>query len=230
MKDKEIIFLPKSKEAEFIVDRPEPAKNFFPDIFKNIPNFVEGRGYGDKKSNISGKKCMPFLDSFTTGYIQKTWCDISVTNNKNEIIVQSSSEPRILDSRKENQLYIPEEYLPFEYTWQMQWIPKVPKGYSILYTHPFNRYDLPFYSLTGIVDSDTFYYEQAANHPVFIKKDFSGIIPYGTPMVLMIPIKRDSWISYFEKYKEENYFFAKKPLKMFNDYYKKFHWVKKEYN
>jgi hypothetical protein len=56
-------------------------------------------------------------------------------------------------------------------------------------THPLNRTDLPFYTLSGIVDSDNYMGEGKV--PFFIKKDFTGIIPAGTPIVQIIPIKTD---------------------------------------
>jgi len=31
----------------------------------------------------------------------------------------------------------------------------MPAGYSLLITHPFNRHDLPFVTLTGLVDADS---------------------------------------------------------------------------
>ena len=37
------------------------------------------------------------------------------------------------------------------------WTIEAPPGYSLLFTHPVNRTDLPFTTLTGLVDCDTFH-------------------------------------------------------------------------
>ena len=54
-----------------------------------------------------------------------------------------------------------------------------------------NRFDLPFYTMSGIVESDIW------GLPVFtaffLQKDFIGVIPKGTPIFQIIPFKRDDW-------------------------------------
>jgi hypothetical protein len=61
----------------------------------------------------------------------------------------------------------------------------------VLLTHPLNREDLPFHVTSGIIDSDVFF--NAGNIPFFIKEDFEGVIPKGTPIAQLIPIKRYDW-------------------------------------
>jgi hypothetical protein len=48
---------------------------------------------------------------------------------------------------------VPTGFYPLEYTWDPNVSFSVPKGYSILITHPLNRNDLPFYTLSGIIDT-----------------------------------------------------------------------------
>ncbi len=36
------------------------------------------------------------------------------------------------------------------------WTIEAPKGYSVLFAHPANRADLPFTTITGLVDSDLY--------------------------------------------------------------------------
>ena len=63
---------------------------------------------------------------------------------------------------------------------------KLPKDYSLLFLSPINRFDLPFLSITGIVDCDM--YTGTVHFPFFIKNSFTGIIEKGTPIVQIIPI------------------------------------------
>jgi hypothetical protein len=64
-------------------------------------------------------------------------------------------------------------------------------------SHPANRFDLPFTTLSGIVDSDTALHE--GNLPFFIKEGFEGLIPKGTPIFQIIPFKRENWKSEIDR-------------------------------
>jgi hypothetical protein len=73
------------------------------------------------------------------------------------------------------------------------WTIEAPDGYSILFTHPINRRDLPFTTLTGIVDCDR-YVDNRIHFPAhWHDASFNGVLPKGTPIVQCIPFKRDSW-------------------------------------
>jgi hypothetical protein len=60
-----------------------------------------------------------------------------------------------------------------------------------LITHPINRYDLPFTSVSGLADYDV--YPLPGNVSFHIKEGFEGTIPAGTPIMQIIPIKREDW-------------------------------------
>jgi hypothetical protein len=73
------------------------------------------------------------------------------------------------------------------------WTIEAPPGYSLLFTHPVNRADLPFTTLTGLVDCDTFN-NSPVNFPArWHDPNFNGVLPKGTPVAQCLPIKRDSW-------------------------------------
>jgi hypothetical protein len=55
------------------------------------------------------------------------------------------------------------------------------------------RDDLPFYSLPSIVDTDR--HPAPVNFPFFLRKDFTGILESGTPIMQIIPFKREEWKS-----------------------------------
>lgn len=180
---------------------PVPAKNMMPDWYKNIPphhtkvpNFDEGHG----NNNSTMKQCMPFFDSLTCGYLMLTPCDIIVERSFDgkSARVFSHDMFSMIGERgapRKHSMPIPDDYYQIEYTWQTHWEAKTPKGYSCLYTHPINRPDLPFYTISGVMDTDGWYL--TGNHPFFIKKGFEGVIPLGTPMMSILPFKRNSWKS-----------------------------------
>lgn len=235
---KEIKFSPKNLEVEANVPPPLPTKKFFPEWYKNIPKF-ENNSFKINifknnvvQANTTVKSCMPFLDTMMTGYIQATWCDIYIDNSDGNITYAYSNTPEILSHR--DNVSIPDlignEFYNMEFIWRQPWVPQLPKGYSMLYTHPLNRFDLPFYSLSGIIDNDKYINETAGNHPFFIKNGFSGLIPAGTPMFQMVPIKRESWKSIITEV-DKHYKFTKAGVHMFfYDGYKKLFWNKKDYN
>jgi hypothetical protein len=229
---KKVKFVPKSYEAELLVPKPLPANKYMPDWYKKMPVFKNNKIEIDSfngRANLTAKACVPFSDSFSMGYIVETWCDINIESGEDEesINYAYSSSPQIIEHRDSTTNNWSDSYYKMDFAWKLQWIPQLPSGYSMLYTHPFNRPELPFLSLTGIVDSDRFNYEGGANHPFLIKKGFSGIIPAGTPFLQMIPFKRDNWASEFEDHNEKNQLKAILPRKYFWGGYKKMFWNKK---
>ena len=76
------------------------------------------------------------------------------------------------------------------------WYIETPPGYSCLFVPPLNNGDDRFECLAGIVDTDTHY--MRINFPsVFngwkYKNGYKGTIKKGTPLVQVIPFKRESW-------------------------------------
>lgn len=227
-----IEFIPKSADAENFVTPPKPARNYEPTWLKNMPAFKNNKLEIDDQgaANLTAKMCVPFMDTFNFGYIQETWCDIHIEKDEEGYPVYSfATLPQIVDFRLPRSYDHDDMFYKEEFVWRIQWSPKVPKGYSVLFTHPLNRDDLPFYTLSGVVDADKYFYEDAGNHPFFVKKDFEGIIPKGTPMFQMIPFKRDNWKSDLGKFDIEiekgNTFLRSK----FWGVYKQNFWTKKTF-
>lgn len=232
-----IEFIPSCKEAELSAHPPKPAKLYIPEYYKKIkPTDGLWITHEDMENNSLGgvKKCMPFLDSFTSGYIQETWTEIYIKKEENNHVSYSfPSQPMILAMRRPS-FEIPNIYYPYEFAWQIHWMPKLPKGWSAMFTSPLNRFDLPFRSFTGIVDSDGFYgmsiNGKGGNYPFYVNKDFEGVIPVGTPMYQIIPFKREDWKSVISKYDEEGAISRHMKIrKYFTGGYKKEYWQKKIY-
>lgn len=228
-----IKFIASSLEVENFVDCPVPSKTCIPKWYKN--NKLEYKtnplfGNDGKLLNTNIKMCMPFLDAMTGGYIQKTWCDIYIQKRDSEISCYHSSTPKIIGSRQKiNTEIYDKEYYPIEFFWYIPWITKTPKNYSVIITHPLGRHDLPFTTISGIIDSDKYNDAPFGNLPFYIKNDFEGLIPSGTPMYQIIPIKRERWSSDIVPYSiklEKRY---KDQMKKFWGYYKNNFWQKKEY-
>jgi hypothetical protein len=235
---KKIEFIAFDENTRDLIDPPVPSSKFVPEWYKksfrffdsNKPSFNE-----NNKVELTIKSCIPVLDSINCGYIQKSWTDIYIEKNNNEIIYRFSSSPEIMSVRNQNvkqKLPTPMGCEDVMFDWKRFWIPKTPTGYSVLYCHPMYHTELPFITLPAIVDSDVYNWVGFNSPSFFIKKGFEGLIPKGTPLYQIIPIKRDNWKSKneYEKYQNHIHSQDKKLSSLFYDRYKKLFWQKKSYS
>jgi hypothetical protein len=229
-----IEFIPSSFEIQETVQCPFSIKKIVPDWYKKVEILNSKNFEFDDNNNVKNvniKNCMPFFDAISSGYVQTTWTDIYVEVKNNFITLRTACGPEIIQTRDKVSVPIDSLFYPIEFIWKTPWIPKVPKGYSVLITHPMNRLDLPFMSMSGIVDSDSFYHTPSGNFPLYIKNGFTGLIPKGTPMYQIIPIKRDSWELEQKLFDEKTYKIRDNFMKkFFYGAYKKNFWNKKFYN
>lgn len=187
---------------------PHPSSWNTPVWFKNTPAYIDDKKsidtYSDPNSTI--KKCMPFVDSMRAGYVIPLPCDIWIYNEgEDRIKIQWSWEnlELVSETRKEQHslLPIPNGYYNRAFKWINHWIVKTPKNWSCLFTHPIHHDELPFKCLTSMVDTDK--YPSPVHFPFFLKKDFNGMIPKGTPLMQVIPFKREVFRSEFS-YDKDN--------------------------
>lgn len=216
---------------------PKPASQYVPEWYAkserwigndNQPKLVEG------SANHGLKLCVPFLDAMTSGYIIELHTDLVVEYNEehDDVNIDWVSNPEPLSRRNPmlgEKIPRPEGHINTHFAWKGQWGIEVPKGWSILLTHPFNRFDLPFTTLTGLMDSDKSV--GTGNMPFFMKRNFSGNIPAGTPIAQLIPIKREEWVSELgndqdkQKANQQNF----DSRRVFSGFYKKNFWERKKY-
>lgn len=216
---------------------PKPASQHVPEWYAKSERWV---GNNNEPQLINGganhglKLCVPFLDAMTSGYMVELHTDMTVTYNEeaDDVNIEWISVPTPLvrrDPALGEKIPRPEGHLNTHFAWVGQWGIEVPKGWSILLTHPFNRYDLPFTTLTGLMDSDNSV--NAGNIPFFMKRNFTGVIPAGTPIAQLIPIKREDWVSELgteeDKKKANQQSFDSR--RVFHGFYKKNLWVRKKY-
>lgn len=225
---------PLSEFTSKILEPPKPARSYQPEWYKKYKAFIGD----DPKFNLSGepnttiKHCVPFADAMNAGYILESWQDIRIEVAEDGAVSYfARSMPDIIGHREHTSMDMGEDYHPIEFLLHPTWAPELPKGWSMLYTQPMNRPELPFYFPGGIVDSDKFTHNaEISNLPFYIKKSFSGTIPAGTPMVQMIPIKRSNWTSSKQKYDWIKQFkIVAEIRKSFWGGYKKSFWSKKYY-
>lgn len=210
------------------------SKMVIPEWYKNIPGIN-----GDKYTiplKLSVKKCMPFLDSLLSGYVILTSQDIMVKQGEGfqnfhlTWAIDNKDLITIAVRNDEHQIPIPFGFRKEEFVWNIPFSFQLPHGYSMLVSHPANRYDLPFLTPSAIVDCDT-EPMTPGKLPFFLKENFQGIIPAGTPIAQLLPFKRENWKKKFDnKLKNKSNKILFNINKVASGFYIKNIWKKKKYN
>ena len=187
-----------------VVDLPE--KYIVPPIAsaKLIPKWIKNMPTHASPEVQTVKRCIPFLDAMTAGYTILNHVDLHLFQK-----ADGDVRFKYLDHEHETALKMhpPIEThssaqvpgTPFEHMtilkYMNPWRIQTPKNYSLLFLPPPNRFDLPCIPLVGFVDTDE--YRNIVNFPFIIptlqKDENVHFIPKGTPIVQVIPVKRESW-------------------------------------
>lgn len=187
-----IKFLNSNPSETDMFPEPLPIVKTLPKWYKDFPKFVN---YENKKYPTV-KSCMPFFDALTIGYTFTTPCDIEFSIQGGKI------KHKVLDERFENFIGTRDPIPGFanlagyhseHFHWMPHWAALLPNGYSALYVHPLNRFELPFMSTNGIIDNDKI--SVPGQIPFFLKENFEGVILKDTPIIQIIPFKREDWVS-----------------------------------
>ncbi len=228
----------------FYIDPPTPAKLHVPDWYKNMPNTIDKQ----KKSGLSVdnnmatnstlKGCSPFLDGLTSGYMYCAPADIEVRRlSDNNVTFKWRSDDPFITLHNEEQhpgLPNPVEMEKSNHGTVLKWASPftivTPKGYSCLFTHPFNRHDLPFRTFTGVVDTDSFGIPVQFPFQMISEVNDILIIEKGTPVCQILPFKRENWTNKVEiedavQHNKRHFNYVSTIVKS----YKKNHWNKKVY-
>jgi hypothetical protein len=235
-------------KSQFVQDYlPERADKALPEWYKEMSSYVREDDKQQKKflnkssglieTNATIKKCIPVFDSMSAGYILPIADNIEVFKQKDletgenntkftwthkaGIAVHSLDQVNGYPHNKIHKVNLPK--------FINNWIIKTVPGYSCLFLPPMHR-DSKFSILPAIVDTDTF--NHAINLPFTLTDpDFEGTIEAGTPMVQVIPFKRDTFAheiydgyDYVQKYPETELFQEEYP-----ESYKNNEWHKKSY-
>jgi hypothetical protein len=217
-------------------NKPVPSSRSLPAWYSKMPRFRDSKKTlilnPNGETNATIKACNPFLDSLTAGYTVLLENEVQVVLESGKPVFSWKNGGKDFvsfhDKYQIKKEMIPKDFQDQPFKFLNPWSITTPKGYSVLITHPLNRADLPFYTLSGVVDTDD--YSLPINLPFFLKKNFEGIIPAGTPIAQVIPFKRESWKSSIIEYNED---FDKGKKAKFNSIihrsYKKLFWKRKDY-
>lgn len=182
--------------------KPVPISKSMPQWYKEADRFAKmpnGEYWiGPDKGKIpTWKACPAILDILTTGYSLVTPCDIEFFLDGAGQIDVKIEDPMYKDFATRRtpmpQFRHPEGYYNYHFAWMPDWAVKVPEGYSVLYVSPFNRYDLPIMTVSGIIDNDKV--NLPGSFPFFVQEGWTGVLPAGTPYAQLLPFLREDWKS-----------------------------------
>ena len=185
------------------ISKPEPIIKTIPEWYRKADKWVknpvtneyaEDPNYGKMPT---WKGCPAIFDIMGAGYTLRTPCDVEISASPTGSLVHKIADPLYQDFVGAR-LPMPDFHAPLGYhhehfAWWPDWAVEVPEGYSVLYTQPFNRFELPFMTTSGIIDNDKV--SLPGTMPFFIVNGWTGTIPAGTPYAQMFPFKRENWES-----------------------------------
>jgi hypothetical protein len=177
--------------SEDAFPRPYPANREIPDWFRAMPAEV----------NISGsttrtlKNCPPLLEAMTCGYIIPLVADILVgvdAAGRFQGTGKCQYGNILAEHSAPQQKGSPFENMPVLKILN-PWLLRTPPGYSTLFLAPLNRFHMPLFPLAGLVETDIFYREVNFPSILIMRPGTRLTLPRGTPLVQVIPIKREEF-------------------------------------
>lgn len=197
-------------ELEGRLPPPIAAATGIPAWLKTMP--MQAFSPTDMRMEDTVKRCPPFVDAMTSGFLIPLICDLTVKNGEftwdNDIppggALDFQRSPISFHDASQvtgSPLFEPDRFvIKFHNLWTIE----APEGYALLFTHPINRFDLPFTTLSGQVDCDV-YRDSWIHFPAFWHDiDFEGVLPKGTPVAQCIPVKRERWAVQTESFTAED--------------------------
>lgn len=190
---------------------PMPAKDMMPDWYSKMPPAKESYAF-EEGATKSIRGCVPVADYLTAGYIIPNIYEVTVwdkfVNFKKDMTISTAKHANTYDQPdqglvlpREINVYTPEEcpatsngkamkknYFRFDTDWAIQ----TPPGYSCLIFQPHYLFEKKYHILPAIVDTDKFNKKIPVVGYCGDEGDFLRIAP-GTPLLQVIPFKRDEW-------------------------------------
>ena len=177
-----------------VIPSPVSAVKAAPDYFKSVkPQTNSDPG------TSTVKRCLPFLDALSAGFIIPMWSDVWVFAKNGELQIDfpvgTSLDATLGQHGPEQIPNHPLSKKPYGNTplkWINPWVVKTDPGISCLFTSPLNHLETRFKILDGVVDTDTYY--NNINFPfIWSGGDGEFLIERGTPLVQVIPFRRETF-------------------------------------
>jgi hypothetical protein len=179
-------------EDKGVIAEPYPAREHLPDWFRRLAP-VDRAVVTPTNNGLTVKRCMPFFDALTTGWI----IPLAAT-----VRLEIADEGRTVRAGWEFDREMVSNHSPYQVAGNPDeprppgklhnyWTVRTPPGWSCLFVPPLNRESGPVKVLAGIVDTDR--YVSLVNFP-FIAVGADGVheLEKGTPLVQVVPFERET--------------------------------------
>jgi len=217
-------------EHQGVFPEPIAANKVLPSFYKSLKPQSD-----DSVQSSTAKRCIPFLEAASAGYIIPLWADLEVKANNGEISLTFPDDLPMSESLGQHSIEqlkgYPLENKPYGSSLMKfinPWTIETPEGYSCMFMSPSNHFETRFQIIDGIVDTDNYYTQ--INFPfVWTGGDGSFFIPQGTPLVQVVPFKRQETTSVVEELDVERHRLAHSRLntKLVNKY-RQLNWHKRK--
>ena len=176
--------------------RPRLARHALPEWLRTMPMTALSDMHDGPVRTV--KQCPPFIDAMRAGFVMPLPCDVHYADGA---FTWDWRLPRPGTPGH------PQAPISFHAAAQVQgapfgegnlikfigfWTIELPPGWSLLATHPVNRDDLPFRTLTGLVDSDRFHQVGLLFPARWLDPGTACFLPAGTPVAHCIPVPREA--------------------------------------
>ena len=173
---------------------PRPAAQYVPEWLKQMPADVTVTTSGSPQPNSSLKRCLPFVDAMTCGYVIPVTGDVQL-HMVDQFKIDIVSPEHIIGWQNAETFpgapFAQNIILKFRNPWVVQ----TPPGYSTLFLPMLNQMTIPLQVLAGLVETDTYYNEVYFPAICLMDPGDRFELKRGTPIVQAIPIKREAWTS-----------------------------------
>jgi hypothetical protein len=201
MKDRKITWWSTIEHLEE-VSPPKPAREFFPQWYKDIKTLTSPDPLRDGPAG-NVKACPSFPLWFQQGYVIPLWTDIELHYEEGS----DKLEWRTPDEKWQVGIHPNSQILPYLPQHVREdiaailkpispWRVVTPKGYSTMQLPMFYQYNKIFETLPGIIPTDIWH---QTNPQMVIKKSaFKDnklvMLTKGTPLAVYVPFKREEYI------------------------------------
>jgi len=240
----EVRFVSTMPKMVDVFPEPVPAFKEIPDWYKKVSSFYDNDSTPiDGIQQLTVKRCVAFLDILSSGYILKAPFDIYIdtTDGKQEFQIPKAMDTfastglkPMIGSHDMRQLtgYPIDKDVYIDHIFRVNpiWVIEADAGVSALFLQPQHQELSPLYAVSAVIDVDS--YPSDGMFSFLVKKDFKGYIKRGTPLVQIIPFKRQDFVSKVvidQGATNAVRHAGNKIRSVFNSGYKKFMWKKKSY-
>jgi hypothetical protein len=214
-----------------------PSNKLMPEWLKSLDPHIDVKGHSIQASTV--KRCPGILKYTGYGYIVRSWCDVVITTDMkhgNINFKYTDSDPNsgrveifrymgvqhpvglMADSAFGYPTAVPNNYFKNVLKWTLGWHAWMPKDYDLWFAPPQYHFNPNFTACTGILDSRIT--EQLNVQIFWHPTEETVVIPAGTPLVQLIPIKREK--PEFEIEYDKDKFHSNRLKEKFSKYWLKF--------